>query len=183
MAKGFNRIGPEVAAGQLKIDIEQAERIRNIGVDLMLSDRSTKHFEEASISASLVADSSVGVYNYRPEEVSYVYGYVEDESLGDDSWRVLLKYNSYRDLDGGLFGLESAYEVNVIDGRVILALCGLQRLRDTRDIKVKRREIFIEQMEKRVMAEVPLTPERIDNLELKVKKLLGRAKSQARNLN
>lgn len=183
MAKGYNRIGPEVAAGQLKIDIEQAERIRNIGVDLMLSDRSTKHFEEASISASLVADSSVGVYNYRPEEVSYVYGYVEDESLGDDSWRVLLKYNSYRDLDGGLFGLESAYEVNVSDGRVILALCGLQRLRDTRDIKVKRREIFIEQMEKRVMAEVPLTPERIDNLELKVKKLLGRAKSQARNLN
>jgi hypothetical protein len=93
MAKGYNRIGPEVAAENLRIDIEEAERIRNIGVNLMLSDRSTKHFEETSISASLVADSSVGVYNYRPEEVSYVYGYVEEESLGDDSWRVLLKYN------------------------------------------------------------------------------------------
>jgi hypothetical protein len=183
MAKGYNRIGPEVAAENLRIDIEEAERIRNIGVNLMLSDRSTKHFEETSISASLVADSSVGVYNYRPEEVSYVYGYVEEESLGDDSWRVLLKYNSYRDLDGGLFGLESAYEVNVIDGRVILALCGLQRLRDTRDIKVRGREIFIEQMEKRVGAEVPLTSDRIDNLEVKVKKLLGRANSQARNLS
>jgi hypothetical protein len=48
---------------------------------------------------------------------------------------------------------------------------------------VRGREIFIEQMEKRVGAEVPLTSDRIDNLEVKVKKLLGRANSQARNLS
>lgn len=179
MTKGFNRVGSGIGSDHVRIDIEEAERIRNIGTDLMFCEKSTKHIGETAISASLVASNMLGIHNYRPLDVANVYGYVEDESLGDDSWHLLLKYNSYKDLDGGLLGLESSYEVSVIDGSVAVALCGLYHLRDTRDIKVRGNEIKIEQMEKRTMTEIPLTSERIDNLDEKIRRLIGRVKSNA----
>lgn len=174
MANDYNRIGSVINAEDVQIGIGDAERLRNIGYDLMFCEKSTKHISESVINASLVAKSELAVYGYRPEDVSDVYGYVEDESLDQDSWRLLLKYNAYRNIDGSLFGLESDYEVQVVDGCVSLAICGLYHMRDSRDVRVSKNEIEIKQTEKRTMMEVPLTPERINSLETKMKRLVAR---------
>lgn len=176
MANQFERIGQQASEADVLIGIDDAERMRYIAQNVILSPESSKHVSDSLIAASLVVSNQI----YMPAlagdhgAAASLYAYVEDESFGDIGWRTLLKYHSYR-MDDGLMGFESAYEVNVLDNEVVLAKRALYRLRDHRDVSTNGREINIVVDERRTMAETALQSCHVDRLESRMTRLVHRA--------
>jgi|GEM_PF-3032811 len=175
MAKGFERIGSPVEAEEVCITIEDAERVRSIGHEIMFLSTSSKHIDDSIIAASVVAPNNFNIPGFWDSSVPALYMYVEDESYGEDGWRSLLRYNSYRDCEG-LLGFESDYEIEILGEEVVIAKRSIFRLRDTREItSIRNNEIDIQVVERRTMTETPLTSAHIDTLERRTKRLAARS--------
>lgn len=136
---------------------------------------SAKHISESTISASLVVSNHLRLPAYLDDSISSLYGYVEDESYGDNSWRTLLKYHSYGVRDGGFLGFESEYVIDVLDDEVVLAKRSLYRRRDLKNVSVNKAEINVEIFERRTMADTALESRHVGRLEQRMKRLVSRA--------
>jgi hypothetical protein len=176
MSYGFERVGPLAVEDDVLISMDDAERLRSIGQNLIMAQDSSQHITESTISAALVASVRfrVPILRHDNEDASSVYGYAEEVSYGNDGWRSLIKYHWYGKRDGSEIGFESDYVVDVFDNEVILAKRSLYRLREFRDVCVKGGQINIESMERRTMADTQLEGHHIDRIEERINRLIKR---------
>ena len=106
---------------------------------------------------------------------SKVYGFAEEESHDDGSWRAHVKYHWYGEREGTEIGFESDYLVDVFDDEVLFARRSLFRHRELRDISVNGHEINVKTTERRTMADTRLETHHIERLEKRVGNLVRRA--------
>lgn len=175
MAHGFERVGPLIEQNDVAIDLRDAERLRSIGDNVLLSSESTKHITDTSMTASLVVANHLRIPSLRDDNSAALYGYVEQNTYGDNGWQMRLKYHRYGERDGGLLGFESEYAIDVFDDEILFAKRSIYRLRDIKNISVGKNEINIEVLERRTMADTALERVHIDRLEERMRRLVGRA--------
>ena len=176
MSYGFERVGPVAVESDVLITMDDAERLRSIGQNLIMAEGSSQHITETTISAALVASMRfrVPILAHNTDNASSVYGYAEEVSYGDDGWRSLIKYHWYGKRDGSEIGFESDYVVDVFDNEIILAKRSLYRLREFKDVFVRGGEVSVESMERRTMADTQLEGHHIDRIEERVNRLIKR---------
>lgn len=175
MSYGFERVGAPIKEGNVSVSLNDAERLRAIGQNIIFSTKSAKHITESTISAALVVSNHLHIPSLIHDNSTSVYGYAEEESYDDVGWRAFVKYHWYGQSDGTEIGFESDYLVDVFDDEVLFARRSLYRLREFRDISVIGKVINIESTERRTMADTPLESHHIGRLEKRVSNLIRRA--------
>jgi hypothetical protein len=175
MSYGFERVGAPIEEGSVSVNLEDAERLRAIGQNIIFSSKSSKHITDSTISASLVVANHLYIPTLSNDNSSKVYGYAEEESRDDGSWSAHVKYHWYGERDGTEIGFESDYLVDVFDDQVLFARRSLYRLRELRDISVIGNEINIKTTERRTMADTALETHHLERLEKRVGNLVRRA--------
>lgn len=127
MSQGFERVGPVLTQDEVLIDLHDAERMRSIGDNILLSKESTKHITDSRMSAALVVSNKLRIPRLLNDNSSAVYAYAENESYGDSGWRTILKYHRYGEHDGGFLGFESEYAVDVFGDEILFAKRSIYR--------------------------------------------------------
>lgn len=171
----FVRVGDVIDEGDIKINLWQAERLRDLGREVLLTENGSKAIDESQLQAAVLLRGSAMLPTARHNpDVPDIYVSVEDTSVGDDSWHTLIRYNSYRDCRG-ILGLESDYEVEVFGGEVVLAKRSLYHLRDAKQLEAEMRpDSHIKVVHKRSVLETPMTSDNIDKLAQKVRLVLAK---------
>lgn len=175
MSYGFERVGAPIEEGSVSVSMQDAERLRAIGQNIIFSSKSSKYITDSTISASLVVANHLYIPTLGQDNSSKVYGFAEEESHDDGSWRAHVKYHWYGEREGTEIGFESDYLVDVFDDEVLFARRSLYRHRELRDISVIGKEISIQTTERRTMADTALQSHHVDRLEKRVNNLVRRA--------
>jgi len=182
MSYGFERVGTPIVESAVTLSLEDAERLRSVGQNIILSANSATHMTDSTISAALVVSNHLYIPTLSHDNSSKVYGYAEEESYDDLGWRAAVKYHWYGQRDGTEIGFESDYLVDVFDDEVVFARRSLFRLRELRDISIIGHEINITSTERRTMADTPLESHHVDRIEKRVNNLVRRSEWSAPNI-
>lgn len=174
-AEGYQVIGRELGPMNVELSLEDVERLRNIGRQVMFSEASSKDIHEDTVQAVLLAPREVG--GFTDDFVPHLYVAALDQYLEDeDSWKTRVRYHKYHGTSDSL-DLIIEYSAEVQGDEVVAAKRALYRARNKERLLATGSGLELEKFERRTMTETSLLPSHIDRMEQRVNRLIKRAEN------